>query len=76
MGRETKINGSNGGGGFRAKMDYYLYSGDKRHVLAGIAITGVVFGVSWYLMNRVVSVARKPFDSMPHIGKALLRIED
>ncbi|PIN00871.1 hypothetical protein CDL12_26626 [Handroanthus impetiginosus] len=50
-------NGSGGGsgpgiGGFRAKLDHYLYSGEKKHVAAGIAIIGVIFGVPWYLMNR------------------------
>ncbi|KAL6646580.1 hypothetical protein ACP70R_015657 [Stipagrostis hirtigluma subsp. patula] len=39
---------SAGGGGFRARMDHYLYSGEKKHVLAGIAI----FGVPWYFMTR------------------------
>ncbi|KAG6415752.1 hypothetical protein SASPL_123167 [Salvia splendens] len=42
----------NGGGGFRAKMHYYLYSGEKKHVFTGIAIVGVIFGVPWYLMTR------------------------
>lgn len=42
----------NGGGGFRAKLDHYFYSGEKKHVLAGIAIFGVIFGVPWYLMTR------------------------
>ncbi|KAI3686301.1 hypothetical protein L1987_79975 [Smallanthus sonchifolius] len=44
--------GSNGGGGFRAKMEHYLYSGEKKHVMAGMGIIGVIFGVPWYLMNR------------------------
>lgn len=39
-------------GGFRAKMEHYLYSGEKKHVAAGMAIIGVLFGVPWYLMNR------------------------
>ncbi|KAA8540554.1 hypothetical protein F0562_024527 [Nyssa sinensis] len=53
MGSETKVNGSNGGGGgFRGKLEYYLYSGEKKHVFAGIAIIGIVFGIPWYLMNR------------------------
>ncbi|KAI3463471.1 hypothetical protein Pfo_020134 [Paulownia fortunei] len=47
------INGpGSGSGGFRAKLDRYLYSGEKKHVVAGIAIIGVLFGVPWYLMNR------------------------
>ncbi|GFP93557.1 retrovirus-related pol polyprotein from transposon 17.6 [Phtheirospermum japonicum] len=40
------------GGGFRAKLEHYLYSGEKKHVAAGIAIIGVIFGVPWYLMTR------------------------
>lgn len=49
------INGSgsgSGSGGFRAKMNHYLYSGEKKHVFGGIAIIGVLFGVPWYLMTR------------------------
>ncbi|GMN36309.1 hypothetical protein TIFTF001_005925 [Ficus carica] len=44
--------GGSGGGGFRAKMDHYLYSGDKKHVAAGIALVSIVFGIPWVLMNR------------------------
>ncbi|CAO2209553.1 unnamed protein product [Urochloa humidicola] len=40
------------GGGFRARMEHYLYSGEKKHVLAGIAIFGAVFGVPWYFDPR------------------------
>ncbi|KAJ0984894.1 hypothetical protein J5N97_003250 [Dioscorea zingiberensis] len=40
------------GGGFRSRVEHYLYSGEKKHVLAGIAIISVVFGVPWFLMNR------------------------
>ncbi|KAH6755200.1 GAG1At protein [Perilla frutescens var. hirtella] len=36
----------------RAKLHYYLYSGEKKHVFGGIAIIGVLFGVPWYLMTR------------------------
>ncbi|CAF2381290.1 unnamed protein product [Brassica napus] len=40
MGNETKSNGASslggGGGGFRAKMEHYAYSGEKKYVLAGI----------------------------------------
>nr|GMD30597.1 uncharacterized protein LOC112514673 [Ipomoea batatas]GMD32470.1 uncharacterized protein LOC112514673 [Ipomoea batatas] len=43
---------SNGGGGFRAKLEHFLYSGDKKHVVAGMAIIGALFGVPWYFMNR------------------------
>ncbi|KAG6388433.1 hypothetical protein SASPL_149859 [Salvia splendens] len=42
----------NGGWQFRSKFEYYLYSGEKKHVFAGIAIFGVIFGVPWYLMTR------------------------
>lgn len=46
-------NSANGkGGGFRAKMDYYLNSGDKKHVFAGLVIITVAFGVPWYYMTR------------------------
>ncbi|EXB55141.1 hypothetical protein L484_018067 [Morus notabilis] len=44
--------GSGGGGGFRARIDHYLYSGEKKHVAAGIAIITIVFGIPWVLMNR------------------------
>ncbi|KAL6584977.1 hypothetical protein OROMI_004266 [Orobanche minor] len=58
MSSDTKKPGSGaggaaaGGGGFRAKLDRYLYSGEKKHVAAGIAIIGVIFGVPWYLMSQ------------------------
>ncbi|MCD7460688.1 hypothetical protein HAX54_044218 [Datura stramonium] len=49
----TKMNGSsNGGGGFRAKLEHYMHSGEKKHVVAGIALFGVLFGVPWYFMTR------------------------
>uniref|UniRef100_A0A7N0TIC2 Uncharacterized protein n=1 Tax=Kalanchoe fedtschenkoi TaxID=63787 RepID=A0A7N0TIC2_KALFE len=41
-----------GGGGFRSRLEYYMYSGDKKHVMASMAVIGVLFGVPWYLMNR------------------------
>ncbi|XP_057791380.1 uncharacterized protein LOC131008523 [Salvia miltiorrhiza] len=50
MSGDAKKSG-NGGGGFRAKLDHYLYSGEKKHVFVGIAIFGVIFGVPWYLMT-------------------------
>ncbi|KAM0836520.1 hypothetical protein ACQ4PT_062278 [Festuca glaucescens] len=43
---------SSGGAGFRARIDHFLYSGEKKHVVAGIAIFGAIFGVPWYLMTR------------------------
>ncbi|CAN1285720.1 hypothetical protein LINPERPRIM_LOCUS19084 [Linum perenne] len=29
-----------------------MYSGEKKHVFAGIAVISVIFGIPWYLMNR------------------------
>ncbi|XP_028781040.1 uncharacterized protein LOC114749146 [Neltuma alba] len=53
MSGDTKPNnGGNVGGGFRARMDHYLYSGDKKHVMVGLALITVVFGVPWYYMSR------------------------
>lgn len=58
MGNEAKSSGTNGGaaagagGGFRARMDRYLYSGEKKHVFAGIVIISAVFAVPWFLMNQ------------------------
>jgi len=56
MGNETKTNGGPasmaGGGGFRAKMEHYVYSGEKKHVLVGIGIVTIIFGVPWYLMTQ------------------------
>ncbi|KAL1559053.1 hypothetical protein AAHA92_09440 [Salvia divinorum] len=51
MSSDAKKSG-NVSGGFRARMEYYLYSGEKKHVFTGIAIFGVIFGVPWYLMTR------------------------
>ncbi|KAF6162495.1 hypothetical protein GIB67_026333 [Kingdonia uniflora] len=44
--------GSEGVGGFRSKMERYLYSGEKKHVVIGIGIFVAIFGVPWALMNR------------------------
>ncbi|KAL0463987.1 UNVERIFIED_CONTAM: hypothetical protein Slati_0286300 [Sesamum latifolium] len=55
MSSDTKKAGNGSGaatGGFRAKLDHYLYSGEKKHVAAGIVFIGVLFGVPWYLRNR------------------------
>ncbi|CAA7026045.1 unnamed protein product [Microthlaspi erraticum] len=56
MGNETKANGGGasmaGAGGFRAKMEHYVYSGEKKHVMAGIGIFAVIFGIPWYLMTQ------------------------
>lgn len=46
-----------GGGGFRAKLDHYLYSGDKKHVFIGLTLITAVFAVPWFLMSR----GRYPF---------------
>jgi len=51
MGSDAKANGGSGGG-FRAKLDHVLYSGDKKHVLGGLAVITVIFGIPWYFMNR------------------------
>ncbi|GLU21966.1 hypothetical protein SLE2022_380690 [Rubroshorea leprosula] len=57
MASETKGTGGGGGGGnvgggFKSRMEHFLYSGDKKHVMAGIAIIAVIFGAPWYFMNR------------------------
>ncbi|KAL5574447.1 hypothetical protein UlMin_017837 [Ulmus minor] len=52
MSSEAKPSSSNGGGGFRARMEHYLYSGDKKHVFGGIVIISIAFGIPWYLMTR------------------------
>ncbi|GJN09777.1 hypothetical protein PR202_ga27812 [Eleusine coracana subsp. coracana] len=51
---------SAGGGGFRARIDHYLYSGEKKHVLAGIVIFGAIFGVPWYFMTRGTKIILFP----------------
>lgn len=64
MGNESKSNGASnlGGGGFRAKMEHYVYSGEKKHVLAGIGIISIIFGIPWYLMNQGPFSGRFRFD--------------
>ncbi|XP_022150938.1 uncharacterized protein LOC111018966 [Momordica charantia] len=60
MGGEGKIGGASGGGGggggggagFRSRMEHFLYSGDKKHVAAGIAVISIIFGIPWVLMSR------------------------
>ncbi|KAK2432319.1 GAG1At protein [Trifolium repens] len=50
---KTKIDATKiGGGGFRSKLDHVLYSGDKKHVFAGLVLITAVFSVPWFLMNR------------------------
>lgn len=54
-GTNMAIQGENNGasGGFRARMMHYLYSGERKHVLAGMAIVTFVFGAPWFLkMNK------------------------
>ncbi|CAN1761637.1 hypothetical protein LINPERHAP1_LOCUS7968 [Linum perenne] len=55
MGSESKTNGgstASNGGGFKSKVVDAMYSGEKKHVFAGIAVISVIFGIPWYLMNR------------------------
>ncbi|XWS20544.1 hypothetical protein CRYUN_Cryun31cG0110900 [Craigia yunnanensis] len=57
MGNEAKTSNTtsssnNVGGGFRARMEHYIFNGEKKHVMAGIAIIAVVFSAPWFLMNR------------------------
>jgi hypothetical protein len=56
---------SGGRGGFRARVEHYLYSGEKKHVVAGIAIFAAIFGVPWYLMTRGIPHDRL-LSSSPH----------
>ncbi|RRT55597.1 hypothetical protein B296_00029934, partial [Ensete ventricosum] len=44
---ETTGGSGGGGGGFKARLVHYLYSGDKKHVFAGIAVISAVFAVPW-----------------------------
>ena len=54
MGSAAKNKGTNvrAGGGFMSKTDHFLYSGDKKHVAAGIAVLTVIYGIPWYFMNQ------------------------
>ncbi|KAF2563563.1 hypothetical protein F2Q70_00016513, partial [Brassica cretica] len=38
--------------GVEEGLGHYVYSGEKNHVLAGIGIFTVIFGIPWYLMNQ------------------------
>lgn len=66
MGSEAKTNGGigGGGGGFRSRMEHYLYSGEKKHVCGGILIISVIFGIPWYFMNRGTLSLRLPHQDM------------
>jgi hypothetical protein len=52
MSKEANSKTKIGGGGFRSKLDHVLYSGDKKHVFAGLVLITAVFSVPWFLMNR------------------------
>ena len=72
MSNEAKPNsGSNVGGGFRSRMEHYLYSGDKKHVAVGIAIVGVVFSIPWYFMTKG-SILSSPTAVIPLLYFAFL----
>ncbi|KAG5000922.1 hypothetical protein HKD37_08G022519 [Glycine soja] len=43
---------SNVGGGFRSRLNHYLYSGDKKHVFVGLTLITAVFTIPWYFMSR------------------------
>ncbi|KAL5072346.1 hypothetical protein RYX36_011330 [Vicia faba] len=49
---KTKNDGGKMGGGFRSKLNHALYSGEKKHVFAGLVLITAVFSVPWFLMNR------------------------
>ncbi|KHN38054.1 hypothetical protein glysoja_007096 [Glycine soja] len=38
---------SNVGGGFRSRLNHYLYSGDKKHVFVGLTLITAVFTIPW-----------------------------
>ncbi|PWZ25150.1 hypothetical protein Zm00014a_031109 [Zea mays] len=59
-----------GGGGIRARMEHYLYSGEKKHVVAGIAIFAAVFGVPWYFMTRGTESRAKHQSHQDYMEKA------
>ncbi|KAL9369933.1 hypothetical protein Peur_041132 [Populus x canadensis] len=52
MGSEATSNGSANSGGFKSRVQRYLYSGDTKHVMAGMAVITLLFGVPWFLMSR------------------------
>ncbi|KAB5573098.1 hypothetical protein DKX38_000292 [Salix brachista] len=53
MGSDATGNGSAKSGGFKSRVQRFLYSGDTKHVMAGMAIITLAFGVPWFLINRV-----------------------
>ncbi|KAL2925469.1 SWR1-complex protein 4 [Bienertia sinuspersici] len=48
----TPNSSSVNGGGFKSKVEHFLYSGDKKHVFAGLVAITAVFAVPWYFMTR------------------------
>ncbi|CAJ1951445.1 unnamed protein product [Sphenostylis stenocarpa] len=54
MSSDTKANSGNNnvGGRFRSKVNYYLHSGDKKHVFVGLTLITAVFTIPWFLMSR------------------------
>ena len=76
MSSAAKNNGTNvgAGGGFMSKMDHFLYSEDKKHIAAGIAVLTVIFGIPWYFMNRGLHFFFLPlrFDLATKINKIIV----
>nr|ABR16593.1 unknown [Picea sitchensis] len=50
------MGGENGGAegykGHSSRLQYYMYSGEKKHVFVGIAVFAAVFSIPWFYMNR------------------------
>ncbi|KAK9130363.1 hypothetical protein Sjap_010850 [Stephania japonica] len=61
---------SGGGGGFRARMEHFIYSGDKKHVLIGIGIVSAIFAVPWILMTGGGTKHQSHQDYMEKADKA------
>uniref|UniRef100_A0A6N2JWY1 Uncharacterized protein n=1 Tax=Salix viminalis TaxID=40686 RepID=A0A6N2JWY1_SALVM len=78
MGSEAKRNGIVNNKGIKSRVNRYLHSGDTKHVMAGMAIITLVFGVPWFLMNRVCrdsSIDEVPSRTVPSVtirNKALV----
>ncbi|KAJ6388088.1 hypothetical protein OIU77_026621 [Salix suchowensis] len=73
MGSEAKRNGIVNNEGFKSRVDRYLHSGDTKHVMAGMAIITLVFGVPWFLMNRGVTNSEKGANVRRTSGTFMLR---
>ncbi|XP_047316924.1 uncharacterized protein LOC124920472 [Impatiens glandulifera] len=67
MGSEAK---ASNGGGFRSKIEHVLYSGEKKHVFAGIVIVGAIFSVPWFFMTRGNNKHQSHQDYMEKADKA------